>query len=116
MSAWPQSSQRVAMPGSADEAILFTAWMAAAFADNRSARLLGGPVATGSRIRLDIYLLVALTVLMIGLRFEVGGDWFTYLDDYNNATLLSFSQVIASFDPGYRLRRGFNETRIIFIF
>lgn len=43
-----------------------------------------------------------LFVFLIGLRFEVGGDWFNYLDMYQEA-LGEFSDAIAFTDPGYAL-------------
>jgi hypothetical protein len=41
--------------------------------------------------------------LLIGLRFEVGGDWFTYLDYLDRARDLSFDEVFSRPDPGYVL-------------
>lgn len=48
-----------------------------------------------------IYCLGLATALMIGLRFEVGGDWIPYLGIYDQIQLLTFSQAITSYDPGY---------------
>ena len=39
--------------------------------------------------------------LLIGFRVEVGGDWFAYLDYYERAALVSFSEAIEMNDPGY---------------
>ncbi len=43
---------------------------------------------------------IALT-LFIGLRHEVGGDWFNYIPYLNRAEGLSLSEVLAWGDPGY---------------
>jgi hypothetical protein len=53
------------------------------------------------RVAYGTYFLVLLTALMMGLRYEVGGDWLTYLDSYDQVQLLSFSQVLGTFDIGY---------------
>ncbi|HEY0148205.1 MAG TPA: EpsG family protein [Allosphingosinicella sp.] len=52
----------------------------------------GGPI---------LVIIALMILLMIGLRFEVGGDWFTYvflLDDYRFADL---GEALAKGDPGY---------------
>ncbi|MEG3123114.1 EpsG family protein [Sphingomonas sp. GB1N7] len=41
------------------------------------------------------------TALMIGLRFEVGGDWIPYLENYNLVQILAFPEAISQFDVGY---------------
>lgn len=42
--------------------------------------------------------------LVIGLRFEVGGDWFTYLSHFDFAARSSFRSILfESKDPGYYL-------------
>ncbi len=47
---------------------------------------------------------VAVTIaLMIGLRYQVGGDWANYVGHYNRTTYMSFGDVIAGSDPGYYL-------------
>ena len=43
-----------------------------------------------------------LTVL-VGLRHEVGGDWFTYEAIYLNAVGAPFSELLEKGDPGYQL-------------
>lgn len=50
---------------------------------------------------LSIYLLALATALMMGLRYEVGGDWYPYLLMYDLMQLLSSDQLFAYFDPGY---------------
>lgn len=42
-------------------------------------------------------------VLAIGLRFEVGGDWFAYLRHLEMRTTMSLSEVLLMSDPGYYL-------------
>ncbi|MBB4004832.1 EpsG family protein [Aurantimonas endophytica] len=42
-----------------------------------------------------------LIFLMVGLRFEVGGDWGGYLGHLRNAVGLEFSQILSAGDPGY---------------
>lgn len=39
--------------------------------------------------------------LMIGLRHEVGGDWFNYLTHFERATTLTFADAAAMNDPGH---------------
>ncbi|WP_312796552.1 EpsG family protein [Tianweitania sp.] len=48
------------------------------------------------------FFLILLAVL-IGLRFEVGGDWETYLAYYYRTVGLSFTEVLTRKDPGYIL-------------
>jgi hypothetical protein len=42
-------------------------------------------------------------VIAIGLRFEVGGDWVSYLRHLDMRTSMSFSEIILGSDPGYYL-------------
>ena len=44
----------------------------------------------------------ALT-LLIGFRYEVGGDWFNYFRYLDNVAGLMFDEVILESDPGYQL-------------
>jgi hypothetical protein len=44
-----------------------------------------------------------LLTLFIGLRYEVGGDWGSYLDYLERARYMSFSDAWTSSDPGYVL-------------
>ncbi|WP_340085053.1 EpsG family protein, partial [Streptococcus agalactiae] len=46
-------------------------------------------------------LLGLATALMIGLRYEVGGDWRAYLANYQQVQLLDFSQSVGRFEAGY---------------
>ena len=76
--------------------VLFTAAAAGAFQNSAdpSRRVQGGP------------LLVALAVfvaLMVGLRFEVGGDWTAYLQIFWELRYAPLTQAITMSDPGYIL-------------
>ena len=55
--------------------------------------------------RRSLPLFVALasvpTVLMIGLRWEVGPDWPAYTDIYRYSTLFTLGGSLAHADPGY---------------
>lgn len=44
-----------------------------------------------------------LFVLAIGLRFKVGGDWFSYLNHLDLRTTMPLSEVLMKSDPGYYL-------------
>lgn len=86
-------------------------WMAAAFAYNGVPRVADGSGGIGMprgalalgqpRMAYGTYVMALLTALMMGLRYEVGGDWFAYLDNYDQVRLLSFSQALGNFDIGY---------------
>lgn len=39
--------------------------------------------------------------LMMGLRHEVGGDWFNYLPHFRDTASRSFTEVLSRSDPGY---------------
>jgi hypothetical protein len=43
-----------------------------------------------------------IIALMIGLRYKVGADWFTYEFIFERATYLSFSKALAIGDPAYQ--------------
>lgn len=49
------------------------------------------------------------TALIIGLRFEVGGDWFNYTEIYDYVSDLSFGSVLQLSDPGYALLNWFSK-------
>lgn len=55
--------------------------------------------------RASPFLIAALlaTMLMIGLRDEVGADWYNYLIIYDMAAGRSLSEVLTNNDPGYFL-------------
>lgn len=44
-----------------------------------------------------------LLVLMIGLRHEVGGDWFSYKDHIENASQETLTEALRDGDPAYSL-------------
>lgn len=56
-------------------------------------------------MRLDLaWLSVSLLIaLMIGWRFQVGGDWNTYLDMLYGVSTSDFVEVLTKEDPGYQL-------------
>lgn len=43
----------------------------------------------------------SLTALMIGLRYEVGGDWINYLTLYQDLFFQPFGEALRQTDPGY---------------
>ncbi|MCK0152833.1 EpsG family protein [Alcanivorax sp. S6407] len=45
--------------------------------------------------------------LVIGLRYQVGGDWFSYIKHLNVRTEMDFLDVLAGSDPGYYLINWF---------
>jgi hypothetical protein len=55
-------------------------------------RVQGGP----------ILIIIALMILvMVGLRFEVGGDWLNYVGIFDDLRYANLSQAMAAGDPGY---------------
>lgn len=74
-------------------------WMLAAFAYNRA--VAGRTIESRPRVTVALALLAIATAMMMGLRYEIGADWFNYLDNYNLVQLLSYSQSLATFDVGY---------------
>lgn len=75
--------------------------MVAAFAYNRVPQTNRVGVADRLTMPSATYVLVFATALLMGLRYEVGGDWFNYLGHYNLIQLLSFAQALETFDAGY---------------
>ena len=52
--------------------------------------------------RLPFLLLATIpTILMIGLRWQIGPDWGNYLDEFIYIRLYSFNQAVTHADPGY---------------
>lgn len=76
-------------------------WMAAAFGYNRSFALTGVMIRPQWRGTAGVIILVLATALMMGLRYEIGADWFTYLNNYDMVQLLDYSQALSTFDVGY---------------
>jgi hypothetical protein len=64
------------------------------FRHQRGLRNQGGPL---------LAFMILFTLLMVGLRYEVGGDWFGYVDIFNSIKLEPFGDVITMPDPGYTL-------------
>jgi len=75
--------------------------MLASFAYNRTPRATAGAFHAHVRTPAGIVFLVVATALIMGLRYEVGGDWRAYLGNYNEVQLLAFSQSIGRFEAGY---------------
>lgn len=48
-----------------------------------------------------LFALAILVTLMIGLRFEVGGDWGSYLENFEETRFLDFGEAMRTQDPGY---------------
>jgi hypothetical protein len=46
---------------------------------------------------------IGVTALMIGLRFQVGGDWYNYLTIYENIYFQPLTTALTLSDPGYAL-------------
>ncbi len=75
--------------------------MVAAFGYNRLATPDTRMVSEPSHSLIVIYGLGLATALMMGLRYEVGGDWIPYLGIYDQIQLLTFSQAVLTYDPAY---------------
>jgi hypothetical protein len=65
-----------------------------------------GAVQAERKRRREAYLLLfvaltAVTTVMIGLRFEVGGDWANYQQMYHNIFFLSLPAALSTTDTGY---------------
>ncbi len=76
-------------------------WMAAAFGYNRSFTRTGVIVQLHWRGTAGVSILVLATALLIGLRYEIGADWVTYLANYNMMQLLDYGQALQTFEYGY---------------
>lgn len=50
-----------------------------------------------------LFALAILVILMIGLRFEVGGDWGSYLRIFEETRYLDLPEALTTQDPGYAL-------------
>lgn len=73
--------------------LLFAVWAAGAIQFAQTADHPRNPLLLG--------VISALTALMIGLRFEVGGDWGNYQRIFDDISLLSFRDALAYGDPAY---------------
>lgn len=60
---------------------------------------------SGRRIDFPITwgVVIAVLVMFIGYRVEVGGDWFTYLGNLDAVAHISLQEVLTFADPGYYL-------------
>lgn len=58
--------------------------------------------AAGGRSSLGYWALALFTVLMIGLRFQVGGDYETYQKIFESAAYGTLAEAIERGDPGYQ--------------
>ncbi|WP_269801908.1 EpsG family protein [Zobellella maritima] len=78
--------------------------MAALAASTGRVRQVQGEVARHSGATLPLWWLAwLLLALVVGLRFEVGGDWFNYFRYIWMVQSQSLGQVLAMSDPGYML-------------
>lgn len=76
-------------------------WMVAAFGYNRNFVRAGDTALVRSRAIAGLYILGSATAILMGLRYEIGADWFNYLDNYDLVQLLDYSQALGTFDSGY---------------
>jgi hypothetical protein len=81
--------------------LLFMMWMAAAFGYNRSFARTGFATRPRWRGTAGVSILVLATALLVGLRYEIGADWYTYLENYNTMQLLDYGQALQTFEYGY---------------
>lgn len=73
--------------------LLFILWSAGAVQTERRRTLDRRPLAFVTA--------VVLTALMVGLRFEVGGDWFNYVEIYDSIFYLPLQSALSFTDPAY---------------
>lgn len=59
-----------------------------------------------SRLSPVFHFAVVCIVTMIGLRFEVGGDWFNYMLIFHDTARMSLSDLLEAGDPGYGVLNG----------
>lgn len=76
--------------------LLFTLCAAGAFQNrpNPNTRVQGGPL---------LVILAVFVALMVGLRFEVGGDWTAYLQIFYSMRYMGLVEAATLSDPGYAL-------------
>jgi hypothetical protein len=74
--------------------LLFTLFAAGAVQYDRGAQ-------AGPRSALVLGLTSLVIALMIGLRYQVGGDWEVYLYIFDENRISSFATILAQDDPGY---------------
>ena len=49
---------------------------------------------------IPIILISILIIMIMGLRQEVGGDWYTYLKYYDLAKSMTLREILVQGDPG----------------
>ena len=55
------------------------------------------------------WVVIGILTLFIGFRFEVGGDWFNYLRNFENVYFGTLDEALALKDPGYRFIEWLNH-------
>lgn len=73
--------------------------LAAYFAVTRSRAIV--PPAHGGNWSAQWWMIFVVLTLMIGMRYEVGGDWATYFDQLERATGVSLTEALSQGDPAY---------------
>lgn len=58
------------------------------------------------------YLLFAVLVLVIGLRYRVGGDWGSYIAYLQRAAALSLGDILSGEDPGFYLLSSIADSTV----
>lgn len=66
--------------------------------DRPNVRAQGGPL---------LLFMIVLTTAMIGFRYEVGGDWFTYVQIFETLRYEPLYDILTMSDPGYGLLNWF---------
>ena len=54
-------------------------------------------------VHIAFFLVIALISLVIGLRYQVGADWFAYIGYLENAAVIGLDEIPINGDPGYIL-------------
>lgn len=49
----------------------------------------------------SMYFLAFVTAMLIGLRYEIGADWYAYAANYDTIQFLNLSDALKTFDIGY---------------
>src|SRR3569623_1385276 len=80
-------------------ALLFLYFAAGAAFEQSNQRARGGRPSGASVLLRFGGLLIALVV---GLRYQVGDDWFTYLQIFHLTSFVNFSTALGNGDPGYQ--------------
>ena len=75
--------------------------LAALMTETQRTRALPGG---GSETPVGAWIAVGIVLtLLIGFRYEVGGDWFNYFRNLDDVAGLAFDEVLLMSDPGYQL-------------